>query len=795
MSNIQTFDPQNQTISKIFSCDAIYKIPNYQRQYSWKNEQLEDLWNDLYESYKNQSEENDCYFLGSIVVVDDGKGYHELIDGQQRITTLMILLNVLYKTFPDLNSQKEGVYVAKHSKIKSYIYYDAEAEVKRLQLQTDPKYDTEFKNIIMNTKSFEQLEEPTKAQMKLDDPKYKYINTARFFYKKLTSLHQEELEDFINYIFFNTNIIKIVCTNETFAIKLFQVLNDRGLDLSSSDIIKSYIIGKYDKNDENGKTIFINNWKEIEMLAKQYEFTLDEFMVYYQYFKLLKNPRKQITAEMKTIIENTEINELVVELHTFAKAIEKMYQSTEPILYSLRYIPWKSYVNTILAIAYYVNYEPFDQLITIVRRFFYLSLISGKNLNQIKQTSFNIMEAIANKQPIEIIKEQTENTIKKYKMISLTYEALQEDVFGEFFLKPLMLSLEYHRREKTNTTFTIIDKHLHMDHILPQKYKNSQEWPGINDQEAETNLNKLGNMALLLDIKNEEALNHGFKTKKRIYSGINKEGENQSGIVMFEYTRDLLKEENWDTEKIKTRTTSLIQEIEKMLNISKQDIQKEQEPVNSNKWLYQEKEYNNQQILEIIVKDYIDKKEIKTFNELPEEIKTYQIESKNFLLSTISSPEQEPLYIKIDTLPCYIYKVEKEENIKECINVLKQYFPFDIKPIQEETSKGNITQEMIEQVYELSKQVYEKKLDIQTAIEEMSKQHMNESSTIIYVDCFSKMLIGNLYKRGISSLATEYYITHIEKDYGTEYGENPKIAVKKYIEYLNSIGNQHKGLE
>ena len=245
MSNIQTFDPQNQTISKIFSCDAIYKIPNYQRQYSWKNEQLEDLWNDLYESYKNQSEENDCYFLGSIVVVDDGKGYHELIDGQQRITTLMILLNVLYKTFPDLNSQKEGVYVAKHSKIKSYIYYDAEAEVKRLQLQTDPKYDTEFKNIIMNTKSFEQLEEPTKAQMKLDDPKYKYINTARFFYKKLTSLHQEELEDFINYIFFNTNIIKIVCTNETFAIKLFQVLNDRGLDLSSSDIIKSYIIGKY----------------------------------------------------------------------------------------------------------------------------------------------------------------------------------------------------------------------------------------------------------------------------------------------------------------------------------------------------------------------------------------------------------------------------------------------------------------------------------------------------------------------------------------------------------------------
>ena len=106
---VDTFKPINQTISEIFSCDGIYKIPNYQRQYSWTNDQLEALWDDLYEAYQNKTVDNDCYFLGSIVVVNDGKGYFELIDGQQRITTLMILMNVLVKDFPDINKNSEAI--------------------------------------------------------------------------------------------------------------------------------------------------------------------------------------------------------------------------------------------------------------------------------------------------------------------------------------------------------------------------------------------------------------------------------------------------------------------------------------------------------------------------------------------------------------------------------------------------------------------------------------------------------------------------------------------------------------
>ena len=238
---VDTFKPINQTISEIFSCDGIYKIPNYQRQYSWTNDQLDALWNDLYEAYQNKTIDNDCYFLGSIVVVNDGKGYFELIDGQQRITTLMILMNVLVKDFPNINKNSDEIFVADKDKIQNCILFQGRKN--RLQLQTDPKYDSIFNDLIINCDSFADMDEPTKRELKLDDPQYKYINSAVFFYKKLSELSETELDEFVNYIFYSTNIIKIECTNQSFAIKLFQVLNDRGLELSPSDIIKSYIIG------------------------------------------------------------------------------------------------------------------------------------------------------------------------------------------------------------------------------------------------------------------------------------------------------------------------------------------------------------------------------------------------------------------------------------------------------------------------------------------------------------------------------------------------------------------------
>ena len=582
MNNNQTFKPDNQTIAELFSCLAIYVIPNYQRQYSWTNEQLEELWNDLYESYINNP--NECYFLGSIVVVDDGNGRHELVDGQQRITTLMIMLNVLAKTFPNINENSESLLKGNLQKIKQLIYFDE--GINRLQLQIDPNYNTSFKKVIINQESYEYFEYPSQANLKKDNPEYKFINTAKFFYDKFNELlkneGQKELDNFVNFILFQTNIIKTVCTNQSFAIKLFLVLNDRGLELSVSDIIKSYLLDKYDSNDryhENDKATFISNWKSIEKICNDNEFTIDDFMVYFEYYKLKSNPKNQVTDELKRIIQSSEVVSLVDEMKSFADNVEKVYKSTDPIIYSLRYIPWQAYVITALASIYQVNYSNKEELLNVMRRFFYISWISGKTLNGIKQTSFNLIEAIVDKKTIAEIKEMLNKFIYEKKLISNLYQVLEDDVYGQNFLKALILSLEYTIREKTNTSFYKINNTIHIDHILPQHFdKRLNEWENIeNVDEAKTYIHKLGNLALLLGSKNEEALNHGMNIKMKIYQG---KDRNESGITAFDTTKTIIDNYNkgdssWDIYHIEKRQEYLMNLIENMLNVSKEEIENE----------------------------------------------------------------------------------------------------------------------------------------------------------------------------------------------------------------------------
>ena len=685
-----TFRPENQNISAIFNCDQIYRIPNYQRQYSWTNEQLEVLWDDLYEEYKNQN--NKCYFLGSIVVVKTGD-YLDIIDGQQRITTLMIMMDVLRKTF------SEEINFVDLKKIDDSILHSG--RITKLQLQSDPNYDAIFNSKIIKRKNYENLTPPTKKEMNTDNPEYKYLNTAYFFYEKFKELSLKDLEKFVDYIFFKTNIIKIICTDESFAIKLFQVLNDRGQDLSNSDLVKAEIFGKYKTEDIDGKNSFNVQWNNIIKMANDNDFRMDDFIVYYEYFKLRSNPKKQLLDEIKVIIKNREPSDVIEEMTDFSKSLEKVLKSTDPVIYSLKYIPWKSYVMAALASAYYIDYPDMDSLLKTMQRFFYISFISGGTLNTIKQTSFKLIEDITNKDSIDKIEKDLNSLIHSKKMVKKVYEALNSEVYNEKFLKPLLLSIDYKIRENKNTTFYKIDKELHMDHILPRAYRKEHDWDYIeNKEEADSYLNTLGNMALLHFSKNEECENYGFETKMRIYQGKNEDGSNKSGITSFETTRVIIsdaekdaqrrmiesgsnkKEYIWNVENINKRKKYLMNLIEEMLDITEEDI------------------------------DYID---------------------------------------------------DREDN------------------------KLKITEEIINEVYEIAKLIYENKTDYNNGVESLSAK-MNKRSAEIYIDDFIKMMKGEGYKRAISGVGAKIFIERIREDYGGEFSKNAIIALEKNIKYQEECG-------
>lgn len=687
----QTFKPDNQTIYQLFSCPAIYVIPNYQRQYSWGNEQLEELWSDLYESYINTP--NECYFLGSIVVVDDGVGHHELVDGQQRITTLMIMLNVLFKTFPNLNENSKELLKGNLQKIKQLIYFDE--GIDRLQLQLDPNYNTSFKQIIIYPEHYENIHYPTQAELKKNEPKYKFINTAKFFYDKFNELYQKEgqtaLDEFVNFILFKTCIIKTVCTNQSFAIKLFLVLNDRGLELSISDIVKSYLLDKYDSNDKysnDDKIAFSNNWTAMEEIASEYNFTMDDFLVYYEYFKLKSNPKRQVTDELKKIIQKSEVTFLVDEMRAFADHLKTIYKSTLPVIYSLRYIPWQAYVMTALASAYQVDYPDKEELFQVMRRFFYISWISGKTLNGIKQTSFNLIEAIVDRKSIEEIRTMLDKFIFGKRLIRDVYQVLEDDVYDQNFLKPLMLSIEYEIREDINTNFYKLNNTIHLDHILPQRFdKRLDEWENIKDISlAKTYLNKLGNMALLQGSKNEEALNHGLDRKIKIYQG---EGNKKNGITTFDTTKWIIDKYNkgdtvWDVQHIMDRQKDLLELIEDMLDISKEDIDKvvEEEPrINAfHKWKYENEYLTNKGLILSILKHYINENHIHDYFSIPDEIRNFKMYSHELIKNEI---EEDYAYTKLECndLTVYVRTICLRNDTNKFIQLMKKYYDFDLEKL------------------------------------------------------------------------------------------------------------------
>lgn len=804
----ETFKPENQTISKIFNCDEIYRIPNYQRQYSWTDEQLEALWDDLYEGYENQN--NRCYFLGSIVVVKTGD-YLDIIDGQQRITTLIIMMDVLRKSFPDINKDSDEINFVDLKKIEDSILHGGRRS--RLQLQSDPNYDALFNTKIIKRESYEKLTKPTKKEIAKDNPEYKYLNTAYFFYTKFKELSREDLNKFVNYIFFRTSIIKIVCTDESFAIKLFQVLNDRGQDLANSDLVKAELFGKYDPDDIDGKNSFNVQWNNIIKIANDNEFRMDDFIVYYEYFKMRSNPKRQILDEIKTIIKGKNPSDILEEMTNFSKAIEKVFKSTNPIIYSLMYIPWRAYVITALASAYYVEYPNIESLLHVMRRFFYISFISGGTLNTIKQTSFNLIDYIVTKKPIEEIEMELNKLISSKKMIKGVYEALNSEVYDEKFLKPLLLSIDYDIREDKNTTFYKIDKELHMDHILPRAYKKHSDWDYIeNKEEADNYINTLGNMALLHFNKNEECENFGFETKLRIYQGKNEDGSNRSGVTSFETTRVIIsdaeedaqkrmqelgtteKEYIWDVNSIKRRKQYLMSLIEEMLDITEDDIENniiEEEIINeSDKWKYNGLFYDNKEIIEKTLTDFIESNDYRDFDEIPKEIRMLNMQSNLIIKKALDRADNEYDYkkVKVNDFYFYLRNCEDEHDAINYINILKKYFSFDIDyVINREELKSKITESNINQVYKISKSIYKHEIDFNTGLTILGKE-MKRSSAKMYMNAFMKMMMGESYQRSISSLAARIFIDRIREDFGNEYSRKAIKSLEANLEYQKECG-------
>ena len=334
-------------------------------------------------------------------------------------------------------------------KVASCIWNENRARLKfKPKSEIGEKYRSVVKNLSIDEIRNHNL---TRQELQKGDAPTLYYNTAKIFVEKITKLtnngaNLEKLDGFNSYLFNNVKMIHIECGDESFAIKMFQIINNRGLALYSSDLIKSYLYSKFDEKSADIQE-FNEYWSAIERKINSIDnMTTDDLFTIYQYYCLGENPKKSLDKEIISYIDKNNISptDAVIDINNFVDNYISVIDKDNKDLYALRYIPWQMYLKTIIVTAEKVNYNYKDELYRVLARFYYLNYIAGQTLTKIKQTSFNLIKLVKSNAEILQIQNEINNQLQNNNIINLFKDNLSfENVYNTSWLKPLLLWIEY----------------------------------------------------------------------------------------------------------------------------------------------------------------------------------------------------------------------------------------------------------------------------------------------------------------------------------------------------------------
>lgn len=289
-----------KTISQLFADKkSDFLIPDYQRPYAWEDTECQTLWEDIFtfafpdNDYSKFNSDNDEYFLGPIVTFKNDSGKMEIIDGQQRLTTLMLLLRAFYEKYGNMKDENS---IKTRERLEKCIWKTDEfgtpnkdALKINSEVATDNDKD-EFLTILRTGKITDKM-------------KSKYALNYQFFQEKIN----EFLGAYPGYFSYlptrilnNCILLPIEAESQDTALRIFSTLNDRGLPLSDADIFKAQFYKYYSSKGE--KDAFIKRWKSLEDICEKIFHpiagtAMDELFTRYMYYERALQKNKSTTTE------------------------------------------------------------------------------------------------------------------------------------------------------------------------------------------------------------------------------------------------------------------------------------------------------------------------------------------------------------------------------------------------------------------------------------------------------------------------------------------------------------------
>lgn len=549
-SNMGIINSNLTKLGSFLGNEKLY-IPEYQRGYSWEETQLDDFWLDLEQIYQENT--HDEHFLGQVVIhknKDDGKRY--IIDGQQRISTTIIFLDILRTKFKEIADSTNNNDANDDSEDINAKYIGRISESKREQYLSMGGVDKEFFFEYIQKRGAIDYTDKKFDKKKLKLSNYNIFYASKFFsgkvneflknnesnqYKALNKLYQALINQFILMTVETDDI------NEAYII--FESLNARGKALETADLLKNHILRKA-QNDLSSAT---ETWNTIIDNLDNIDPT--KFIRYYwNSTKKFAREKDLFKALRKDITSQSDVNTLLANLRFLSKVCaailhpedNKDFDLTElnERLIEMQKLDASSYIPVIFALRLQ-NYSEEDinevlkAIETLVVRNF---VVSGLVANKYELEFAQIAKSISDKSWAPHNNPPTKDDILK-KLYSLMVS--DEEFINNFkvFNSKKNAVIRYLLRKINNYDISetkIVDdsNRVHVEHILPKKI--NEDWINFNDEDHETYLWRLGNLTLLGQEYNNKAKNKGFDKKKEIYK--------KSEIKM---TRDLVSIDDWTT--------------------------------------------------------------------------------------------------------------------------------------------------------------------------------------------------------------------------------------------------------
>lgn len=504
-----------------------FLIPDYQRPYAWTETECLTLWDDLFEfaipdNNADKFNTDEEYYLGPIVTFKNDDNKLEIIDGQQRLTTLMLLLRAFHVKF--LRAQDENSVKTRESIEKCIWKTDEFGKPNMNELKIDSEVATDGDKdeflTILRTGDVDR------------NQKSKYAVNFRFFQQKI----EEFVDSFPMYlakfpirILNNCILLPIEADNQNTALRIFSTLNDRGMPLSDADIFKAQFYKYY--TSKNQKNDFIEKWKDLEELCSKIFHPasgspMDELFTRYMYYERAKLGIKSSTTEALrkfyerdsyALLRNDVTLDNLESLAHFWSDItlqnkERFSPEVLRKLYILNYAP-NSMWTYFLSVYFMQNKTDDgrlanDELVKFLDKiiaFIWTYAVVNPGVNALRTPVYAEMINIVNNQEVTFndFKFDEDNVRKSI------------DNFSFWNQRPITRSmLTWWAFNDNNQRVLDLSDSYEIEHIFA-KNRQLQE-NGLTDQR---NLESLGNKSLLEERINIRASDYRFSDKKKYYLG------------------------------------------------------------------------------------------------------------------------------------------------------------------------------------------------------------------------------------------------------------------------------------